>query len=129
MFDLKDAVNLIQRQTSCFDVEEPNDREPRKIEDGEDDVEAPADVVDTWKTLLARCMCHESNFSLPTGVMETTMYTQSQFVIMAMEAPRFRERLELISEGYRKGIARKDKPCDKKSVKSAHPLLVDDVHT
>lgn len=129
VFDLKDAVNLIQRETSCFDIEEPDDWKPCKVEDSEDDVEAPADVVNTCDTLLACCKCQECGLSLPTGVMETTMYTQSQFVIMAMEAPRFRERLELISEGYRNGIARKDKPCDKRSVNSAHPLLVDNVLT
>lgn len=53
---------------------------------------------------------------LPTGVMETTMYTQSQLVTMAIEAPRFRDRLELISDGYKKGMARKDKPCNIRSV-------------
>lgn len=54
---------------------------------------------------------------LPTGVMETTMYTQSQFVTIAMEAPLFLDRLELISEGYRNGMARKERPCG--SVSSA----------
>jgi hypothetical protein len=39
------------------------------------------------------------------------IYTQTQFVIMAIEAPRLRERFELISEGYRNGMASQDKPC------------------
>ena len=49
---------------------------------------------------------------LPTGVMETTMYTQSQLVTIAMDAPLFLERFELISEGYKNGIARKERPCN-----------------
>lgn len=49
------------------------------------------------------------------------MYTQSQLVIMAMEAPRFRDLLELISEGYRKGMARKDRPYD---VRQSSPALL-----
>lgn len=57
MLNLEDTVDLFQRQTSCFDVKEPDDREPRKVEDGEDDIETPADVVDTWNTLSARCRC------------------------------------------------------------------------
>ena len=50
--------------------------------------------------------------NLPTGVMETTMYTQSQLVTMAMEAPLFLDRLELISEGYKNGMARNERPYD-----------------
>ena len=38
------------------------------------------------------------------------MYTQSQLVTMAMEAPLFLDRLELISDGYKNGMARKDRP-------------------
>lgn len=31
---------------------------------------------------------------------------------MAIDAPRLRERFELISEGYKNGIASQDKPYD-----------------
>ena len=55
---------------------------------------------------------------LPTGVIDTTMYTHSQLVTMAIEAPLFRDRLELISEGYKNGMARKDKPCGSLSVEA-----------
>lgn len=51
-----------------------------------------------------------NEYVVPTGVMETTMYTQSQFVTIAIEAPLFRERLLLISEGYKNGIARNERP-------------------
>jgi hypothetical protein len=53
---------------------------------------------------------------LPTGVMETTMYTQSQLVTIAMEAPRFLDQLGLISDGYKNGMARKDRPFGSVSV-------------
>jgi hypothetical protein len=42
--------------------------------------------------------------------METTMYTQSQLVTIAMEAPLFLDRFELISEGYKNGMASHDRP-------------------
>ena len=44
------------------------------------------------------------------------MYTQSQLVTMAIEAPLFLDRLELISEGYRNGMARNDSPYSVLSV-------------
>jgi hypothetical protein len=44
------------------------------------------------------------------------MYTQSQLVTIAMEAPLFLDRLELISEGYKNGMARKERPCGSMSV-------------
>jgi hypothetical protein len=48
--------------------------------------------------------------------METTMYTQSQLVTMAIEAPLFLDRFELISDGYKNGMARKDRPFGSISV-------------
>ncbi len=53
---------------------------------------------------------------LPLGVMRTTTYTKTQFVIMATELPTFLIREELISEGYRNGIDRNDMPCANQSV-------------
>jgi hypothetical protein len=40
------------------------------------------------------------------------MYTQSQLVTIAMEAPLFLDRLELISDGYRNGMAKNERPFD-----------------
>lgn len=43
MFNLKDSVDLFQRKTRGFNIEEPNDGEPSEVENGKDDVESIAD--------------------------------------------------------------------------------------
>ena len=39
------------------------------------------------------------------------MYTPTQFVNMAIAAPMFRDRVELISDGYKNPMAMNDMPC------------------
>lgn len=112
MLDLEDSVDLFQRESRRLNVEEPDDRQPSQIEHSKYDIEAPTDRVDAFKELSAATnLLWRPLLDLPTGVMETTMYTQSQLVTMAMEAPLFLDRLELISEGYKNGMARKERPC------------------
>jgi hypothetical protein len=38
------------------------------------------------------------------------MYTHTQFVVMAVAAPMFLARLELISDGYKNPMAMNDSP-------------------
>jgi hypothetical protein len=54
MLDLKDAIDFFERKPGGLDVEEPDDRDPAEVEDGEDDVEAPLDGFDTWVILVSR---------------------------------------------------------------------------
>lgn len=111
MLDLEDSVNLFQRQPGRLHIEEIDNRQPGKVEYGEYDIEPPADRIDAFQWVSAVNIANGTVLPLPTGVMETTMYTQSQLVIIAMEAPLFRDRLELISEGYKNGMASQDRPC------------------
>jgi hypothetical protein len=48
MLDLKDAIDFFERKPGGLDVEEPDDRDPAEVEDGEDDVEAPLDGFDAY---------------------------------------------------------------------------------
>lgn len=111
MLDLEDSVDLFQRKSCSLNVEEPDYRQPSQIEHGENDVKAPTNCVDALKGLSVATYLLGSSLYLPTGVMETTIYTQSQLVTIAMEAPLFLDRFELISEGYKNGMARKERPC------------------
>ena len=64
-------------------------------------------------------------------MIETTIYTQSQLVIMAIEAPRLRDLLELISEGYKKGMASQDNPYgvgqSKHAYRTTEPAHIEEV--
>lgn len=52
VLDLEDAVDFFERKAGGFDVEEPDDRDPAEVENGEDDVEAPLDGFDAWEGLM-----------------------------------------------------------------------------
>ena len=45
MLDLKHTVDLVERQSGGLDIEVPDERYPECVQDGENDVEAPADVL------------------------------------------------------------------------------------
>lgn len=46
MLDLKDAVDFIERKAGGFNVEDPDKGYPDEVQNSEDDVEAPLDVLD-----------------------------------------------------------------------------------
>lgn len=49
VFDLEHKVDFFQGQTLGFNVEEPDNRKPSKVQDSEDDIESPFNVGDGYK--------------------------------------------------------------------------------
>jgi len=50
VLDLEDAVDLFKGKPGCLDIEEPNDRDPGEVEYGENNIEAPLNGFDAWKS-------------------------------------------------------------------------------